>query len=199
MKLDSKIFDPIRVKPDEDRLTRDVHPRCEWRGCERAGLHRAPKGRGREGEYHRFCLEHVRDYNRGYNYFEGMSDEAVVAYQKSAVTGHRPTWRWSVNTWAHEQHRDHGEVCTDGFADPFALFGEDGTAAARRRPIRNAERRALATLGLDETAEAAEIKSRYKRLVKRHHPDANGGRGGSEQKLRDIIQAYTYLRSTGLC
>jgi len=199
MKLDSKIFDPIRVKPDEDRLLRDLHPRCEWRGCERAGVHRAPKGRGREGEYHRFCLEHVRDYNRGYNYFEGMSDEAVVAYQKSAVTGHRPTWRWSVNAWAREQRRGPAEAWTDGFADPFALFDENGAATAARRPVRNAERRALATLGLDETAEAAEIKSRYKTLVKRHHPDANGGRGGSERKLRDIIQAYTYLRSTGLC
>jgi DnaJ-class molecular chaperone len=43
-----------------------------------------------------------------------------------------------------------------------------------------------------------EIKARFKELVKRHHPDANGGDRGAEDKLREIIQAYNYLKQAGL-
>ena len=71
MKLDSKFFDRLRVKPDENRMLRDVCPQCEAKGCEEPGLYPAPKGRGHEGEYHRFCLDHVREYNKSYNYFSG--------------------------------------------------------------------------------------------------------------------------------
>ncbi len=61
------------------------------------------------------------------------------------------------------------------------------------------EARSLSTLGLDMTASAAEIKARYKLLVKRHHPDANGGDRSLEDRLREIIQAYSYLKSVGFC
>lgn len=197
MKLDSKIFDSIRVKPDQDRLLRDSHPQCQWVGCADAGTHKAPKGRGHDGEYHRFCLEHVRQYNKSYNYFDGMDDDAVIDYQKSAMTGHRPTWR--VNG-KKQDGTDAGSPFADGYSDPFGFFSDMDIANEKpRRTVRNAERRALATLSLDETATAEEVKAQYKMLVKRHHPDANGGRRESEDKLREVIQAYDYLRSVGFC
>jgi DnaJ-class molecular chaperone len=65
--------------------------------------------------------------------------------------------------------------------------------------VRNAERKALHELGLEEGADRVEIKARFKLLVKRHHPDANGGDRATEDKLREIIQAYNYLKSTGAC
>jgi DnaJ-class molecular chaperone len=61
------------------------------------------------------------------------------------------------------------------------------------------EAKSLRTLGLDGNATAAEVKARYKLLVKRHHPDANGGDRSLEDRLRDIIQAYSYLKSVGFC
>ena len=61
------------------------------------------------------------------------------------------------------------------------------------------ERKSLQTLGLDERASPAEVKARYKALVKRHHPDANGGDRSCEERLRQIIQAYSYLKSVGFC
>jgi DnaJ-domain-containing protein 1 len=67
------------------------------------------------------------------------------------------------------------------------------------RTIRNAERKALDALGLDVEATSADIKARFKLLVKRHHPDANGGDRSCEDKLRQIIQAYNYLKSVGFC
>src|ERR1700680_2677989 len=93
MKLDSPLFDCIRVKPGEDRRPQTDRPCCDWPNCTQFATHRAPKGRGREREYWRYCLDHVRAYNQSYNYFAGMSDDAVARYQKDALTGHLPTWK----------------------------------------------------------------------------------------------------------
>ena len=59
--------------------------------------------------------------------------------------------------------------------------------------------KALDVLGLDETADAGAIKAQYKTLVKRFHPDANGGDRSFEERLRDIIRAHDALRAAGLC
>ncbi len=197
MKFDSPFFDRIRVKPDKDRRPRTGGPTCEWAGCTEAATHRAPKGRGREKDYWRYCLHHVREYNQSYNFFAGMNDDDVMAYQKDALTGHRPTWKMGtgkggpgpdVHTFAHQ-------------TDPFSLFGEDmkreQQKRAETRVIRNAERKALDTLGLDVGATAQQVKMRFKELVKRHHPDSNGGDRSTEDKLVEIIQSYNYLKSVG--
>jgi hypothetical protein len=88
-----------------------------------------------------------------------------------------------------------------GFRDPFNLLGENGEPrqARAQRPVRNAELKALHTLGLDETATREKIRSQYKVLVKRLHPDANNGSRANEDTLKAVIQAYDYLRSTGYC
>src|SRR6202034_3292718 len=93
MNTNSPLFDRIRVKPDKDRRQRAELPGCQWPGCGAPATHRAPKGRLRASEYWRSCLEHVREYNNSYNFFAGMSDDAVAKYQKEDVTGHRPTWK----------------------------------------------------------------------------------------------------------
>src|SRR5262249_8297247 len=100
MKLESKYFDCVRVKPDHAKVVSPEAPVCQWKGCSNAGLYRAPMGRGREGQYLRLCLEHVREFNASYNYFAGMSNAEVEAYQKDSLTGHRPTWRVGANSRA---------------------------------------------------------------------------------------------------
>jgi hypothetical protein len=199
MKLDSPLFNRIRVKPQEDTRPRPHAPACEWPGCTVAGTHRAPKGRMREREYWRFCLEHVREYNQSYNYFAGMSEDAVARYQKDAVTGHRPTWKMGFNGSADRTH-------SEAPIDPFDVLREFGGGRARPerpapevRTVRNAERKAFDTLGLEIDAAAAEIKARFKELVKRHHPDANGGDRSCEDRLVEIIQAYNYLKQAKFC
>jgi hypothetical protein len=203
MSNDSPYFDRIRVKPDQDRRLRQQNPPCEWPGCNGAATHRAPKGRTRENEYWRFCLEHVREYNHSYNFFAGMSTDDIARYQREAVVGHRPTWKMGMNG-GKPSGRSHSARFGPGSADdPFDLFGEtvarnaDRLRARETRVIRNAERKALETLGLEGEATTADIKVRFKILVKRHHPDANGGDRSSEDKLREIIQAYNYLKSVG--
>jgi len=207
MKFDSPLFDRIRVKRTrvEDSAPRAVRG-CEWAGCDRPGTHRAPKGRGREGEYWHYCLDHVREYNANYNYFAGLSDDAVANYQKDAITGHRPTWRMGMNGGRRGGAEAAGGAGT-GFTwhDPFGFFdAADSGAQARRelpegRQVRNAERKAFETLGLEIDATAAEIKARFKVLVKRHHPDSHGGDRSYEDRLRAVIQAYNYLKTAGFC
>ncbi len=207
MKFDSPLFDRIRVKPDEDRRLRTSLPGCQWPGCSHAATHRAPKGRTLEREYWRFCLDHVREYNASYNFFAGMSDDAVARYQKDAVTGHRPTWKMGMLGGKRTGKPHSARFEYDGADDPFGIFGEFGARPrygqarqeAERRAVRNAERKALHLLGLETDAKRPEIKARFKELVKRHHPDANGGDRGSEDKLREIIEAYNYLKSAGYC
>jgi len=202
MSKESPLFDRIRVKPDQDRRLRSELPPCEWPGCAGAATHRAPKGRDREKEYWRFCLDHVREYNHSYNFFAGMNTDDIARYQRDAVVGHRPTWKMGMNG-GKPTGRSRGArfgPAFEGTDDPFGMFGEgDGDPQRRKetRVIRNAERKALGTLGFEGEATTAEIKVRFKTLVKRHHPDANGGDRSSEERLREIIQAYNYLKSVG--
>ena len=202
MKLDSKYFDRIRIKPDAGPETADA-PACGWEGCTQPGTYRAPKGRHQEGQYHQFCLDHVRLYNKSYNYFAGMRDDDIAAYQRSSATGHRPTWRVGINSGDEESGRAwRSQAWMFDLHDTFGLFVDKGGAAsseADRRPLKPLERKALLALDLEGHESGAEIKARYKMLVKRLHPDANGGDRSSEDKLREIIQAYAYLKSAGFC
>ena len=93
MKFDSPLFDKVRVKPDKDRRKKTGGPPCEWAGCKDIATNRAPKGKQNDKDYWHFCLAHTREYNQSYNFFAGMKDDAVLAYQKDALTGHRPTWK----------------------------------------------------------------------------------------------------------
>ena len=208
MKLDSPLFDCIRVKPGEDRRPQADRPCCDWPNCAQFATHRAPKGRGREREYWSFCLDHVRAYNQSYNFFAGMSDDAVARYQKDALTGHLPTWKMGMVGGKGRSGKPGRPPFADGLGDdPFDILREFGgvhgavppRAEAERRTIGNAARKALHALGLEVGAMGAEIKARFKELVKRHHPDANGGDRASEDKLRDIIEAYNYLKKMGFC
>src|SRR5260370_42713950 len=125
MKFDSPLFDRIRVKPGEARRLRAERPCCDWPNCAQSATHRAPKGRNREREYWRFCLEHVREYNQSYNFFAGMSDDAVARFQKDALTGHRPTWKMGLNGGTDKSHG--GEIPLHPFARTLEFDTSPGT------------------------------------------------------------------------
>ncbi|OAF13496.1 molecular chaperone DnaJ [Bradyrhizobium centrolobii] len=200
----SKFFDSIRVKPrgKQEAKPRETVVTCEWTGCQNKGSHRAPKGRENSREYWHFCLDHVREYNQNYNFFSGMNADAVARYQKDALTGHRPTWKMGANGGVKKGT----EAEIDGAFDPFSMFSEiNGRANWRRGPeaqpkaetrkVMNAERKALQVMGLGPDATLADVKTKYKALVKRHHPDANGGDRSTEDRLIEIIKAYNYLKT----
>jgi DnaJ-class molecular chaperone len=145
----------------------------------------------------------VRQFNASYNYFQGMSNADIEAYQKDSVTGHRPTWKAGANAWAHGTRHGMGHAGGHGplFSDPHGFFSWRSARAdsgEQRRTLKPLELKSLESLNLSAGAARDEIKARFKELVKRHHPDANGGDKRSEDKLREIIQAYNYLKQAGL-
>lgn len=189
MDLNSPLFDRIRTRRNVGTTQASPSgPPCQHPGCQALGEFRAPMGRLREGQYFCFCLDHVREYNATYNYFNGMSDEAVLRYQKDALTGHRPTWKMGS---------DRQDASGAGARAPFQTKGANRSSRPAARTPRHGvvARKALHVLGLDDEAGTAEIKARYKDLVKRLHPDANSGDRSNEDRLREIINAYNVLRT----
>ncbi len=205
MKAYPKYFEKIRIRPEKDAELKSRAPVCQWDGCKEPGTHRAPVGRMKEGEYFRFCFDHVREYNKGFNYFSGVSDSEIARFQKEALTGHRPTWKMGTSGSTRSapdfaQQRSGRAGYHNRMRDPFNLFNEGrDRGAPRERKAKPLEAKALETLGLDVKATGKDIKARYKELVKRHHPDANGGDRGSEDRFRDVLQAYRVLKQAGLC
>lgn len=180
---------------DEPRKPQAAVRACEWPGCDGIGEHRAPKSRDELDTYIWFCLAHIRQYNKKWNYYDGMNDSEVEEDKRHDTVWNRPSWQLGSNAGAF------------GFganADPFDLFGENGGKRSgpgsepndhtARPPMSKEEEEAYRTLGLDYPVSAEDLKTRYKALVKEHHPDANKGAKASEERLKDINQAYRTLR-----
>jgi hypothetical protein len=174
---------------------------CEWPGCGQAGEFRAPGERAAgvngPGSYRWFCLEHVRDFNQRYDYFKGMSAEEIVDAQ-SPVHG----WRTESRAFRPLAGIDEAPRWAD-FADPLeAISARAGRIRARAepqerrdgKPVTRDERRALETLGLPVDADRRELRERYSQLVRRYHPDRNGGDRSMEQRLQQVVEAYQLLR-----
>jgi DnaJ domain len=200
MNLRSRLFDRIRVKSAFKPERRPDQTLCQFPGCREPGEFRAPMGRLREGQYFCFCLDHVREYNASYNYFNGMSVEDLALYQREAVVGHRPTWSMGVKR-GNKNFREEGDNPPRP-SEAVGMFRADvrrHTCESQQKPRYGlAAMKALDQLGLDDNVDMAAIKARYKDLVKRIHPDANAGDRSNEDKLREIIRAYNYLRSVKL-
>ena len=198
MDLTSPLFDKIRIKTRRGTAAPKVveqGPPCSHPGCQLKGEFRAPKGRDRENEFFTFCKDHIREYNATYDYFKGMDDDALAKFREGEAIGHRPTWKMGPRgaQGVHVDETVYAEART------MRKKGARRSGDAAQAPRYNAlALKALHTMDLDANATEASIKARYKDLVKRHHPDANGGDRSSEEKLREIIKAYNFLRSQKL-
>ena len=160
---------------------------CAWPGCGRAADYRAPKSRTALRDFHWFCLEHVRRYNAGWNYFNGLDAAQIELIRQGDATWHRPTWPLGGRAWART-FRGAPE------GDPAGAFGTADDTAPPPRPPSPERNRALESLGLGQDASPGDVKARYKELAKRHHPDANGGCKRAEERLKRINEAYSFLR-----
>jgi DnaJ-domain-containing protein 1 len=197
MNLKSHLFDRVRVKPLVREALRQDVPRCQHSGCSEAGEFRAPAGRVREGQYFCFCLDHVREYNAAYNYFDGMSAEAMALFLRESVVGHRPTWAMGARRAAGNYRAEWAAASCMGDMQGRSRpnFESESCEKPQKPRFGVTALKALDKLGLDESVDMAAIKARYKDLVKRLHPDSNAGDRSNEDRLREIIRAYNYLKS----
>ena len=214
-------FVDIRVrppKPEEEAAEADVHRlkpgerKCDWPDCRTAATSRAPKSRELMHEHYWFCQRHAGEYNKNWDFFAGMNEEEVRRAQEARATGERPTWQFKASRFSREAAafaakmggQSGGKTGGKGagaYADPFGFFGRKAEARQPEGPQRalgRLEQRALAELDLEASASGDAIRARYLELVKRFHPDTNGGDRSSEHKLGRVLRAYKTLRAAKL-
>ena len=177
--LRSKAFAPDPAAP-AGRL-------CDHLGCTLEGGYRAPKSRASMNEYFWFCLEHVRAYNASWDFYKGMTPGQIEAQTRADTSWQRPTWPLgSLGKQAFDETMLH---------DPLQLLATGRVKREAPKAKVPAEMRdPIRTLGLDWPVSLDVLKTRYKELAKRHHPDANGGDRASEERLKSINLAYAAVR-----
>jgi hypothetical protein len=168
-------------------------PVCDHADCDQPGLYPAPKSRDQLREYFWFCLEHVRAYNKAWNYFGGVDADGIERQIRRDTVWERPTW--PLGRWGFPGRDKLDAALRRAFG--FDLGGgprPDPNASQSRKPS-TAETEALRVLELVPPVTWAEVKARYKGLAKRLHPDANGGDKAAEEQLKLINRAYSALKS----
>ncbi|MEM8826074.1 MAG: J domain-containing protein [Pseudomonadota bacterium] len=161
------------------RIDRDAP--CARPGCDEPGEFRAPIPGAPAGTWQYFCLDHVREFNAGYRFRGGRPPSADDRWERGWQTAGRG---FSANAYA------------GAFVDELGIFARGsfaGASAARWTP---AERDALQVMDLGESASAADIRTRYKALVRRFHPDMNGGDRSHEARLQAVLDAYSELKQS---
>jgi len=166
--------------------------RCAVPGCREPGEFKAPLQPADfdgPGAWRFLCLEHVREHNAKYNFFNGMSPEEISEAQT-------PYAGWDRATRAFAHSGSDPVPTWSNFADPL-----DAISGRFRRPrqpetsrFTRGEQRALSILGLGEDADLKSVRNSYSKLVRRFHPDRNGGDRSHEGRLREVIEAYQTLR-----
>ena len=200
-------FVDIRVRPPRED-EEDVHAlkpgerRCEHPDCLAAATAKAPKSRERLNDHYWFCQAHAGEYNRTWDFFAGMSENEIERRRAFSASGDQPTWQFRASRFSREAAA-FAAGAGRGFTDPLNVF----KAAKRRaaeveaesgRRLGRLERTALADLNLPDAATGPQIRTRYAELIKRCHPDSNGGDRSAEHKLQRVLKAYKILRQAKL-
>lgn len=172
---------------------------CAHPGCDQPGEFRAPPAGGRRsgfdgpGDWRWLCLDHVRAFNDSYNFFQGMSSEEIEASQA-------PYGGWERETRAFANIGSQPPRWSD-FTDPLDAIGArfrrapEQTMRRDGRELSERDRKFLRILGLAVDADRRQLRQRYLDLVRRYHPDKNGGDRSHEKALQAVIEAYTELKS----
>ncbi len=168
---------------------------CEMPGCPDDAEHRAPKHRGLN-EYYEFCFTHVKEYNKAWNFFSGMSDSEVQDHMTSSIYGDRPTWKYNADG-AAEDHLYEAARHAYYFGDEQYQNHENPKQEKKRDfygDTNTPEYEAMALMGLSPPVTLDEIKVKYKKLAKKYHPDLNKSDPDAEELLKKINMAYTILK-----
>jgi DnaJ-domain-containing protein 1 len=184
-----------RIELEGGPRARKAQRACDHPGCKALGEFRAPRARQKLNDYYWFCLEHVRAYNQAWDFYKDMSPEELERERRADIAGHRPTWPMGSRGGIRSRRT---RMDYEALAAELRRIIGDDAAPRREKPrpkISKPEEEARKVLGVGFDASFAEIKSRYRVLAKQHHPDANGGDKGAEERLKVINQAYSFLKS----
>lgn len=189
----------IELKPKspeyQDEKPPEAEKTCDHMSCSAAGEFRAPKGRDCK-EYFHFCLDHVKEYNSSWNFFDGMSAAQVQEHLLRSLYGDRPTWKSADGRSAEETLKQkiwqnyHGHDDDSSEQDKEKRRRTGFFAYHHDTP----EYKAIALLNLEPPLNLDKIKKRYKALAKKHHPDVNEDKEKAQELLKEINIAYTTLK-----
>lgn len=176
---------PSRFDPFDEEEAPPARP-CDHPGCPEPGEFRAPKSRHNLREYYYFCMEHVRDYNKKWNYFDGFTQDQIYSQMRHDLVGERPTWPPHIAITLETRLHDFLRRWTK----------ENGSDATLPKRVVSKEAQAYETLGLAPIAEQKAVKARYRELVKRYHPDKNPDNPKAVERFKIVSEAYMIIQAT---
>ena len=163
---------------------------CDWENCKELGKYKAPIERDNSRQFRYLCLEHVKIFNKNWNYFSNMSQEQVEYFIKSDLTWHKPTKSFSSS------ENFFRVLWSNALEDKMNIFKNPGFKDFKKSKLSEKDRHALEVLGLKYEAKWSDIQKKFKGLVKKYHPDKNHGSKKYEDILKKITLAYSQLRNT---
>ena len=168
------------------------YKKCDSPKCNEKGEYRAPKSRVMLNEYFYFCLNHIKEYNKSWDFYKGMSVEQIENSMRSDTFWDRPSWPLknsfkNIFDEFNEYVEDFVKNDDDKINDTYfknKLLDESLTIE---------EAKALKELDLKMPISLEKIKKNYKKLVKIFHPDVNGNNKDTEEKFKQINESYKLL------
>ena len=164
---------------------------CDYKNCKKIAKYKAPIERDNSKKFKWLCLDHIKEFNKSWDYFKGMSDQEVGVFLKSDMTWHRATQAFSSPDnffnilW--------NNTLNDGIDN---LNNEYKKKNNREINLSDKDREAFKIIELEVDTKWNKIQNQFKKLVKKYHPDMNAGNKKFEEKLKIITLAYTHLKLT---
>ncbi len=162
---------------------------CDWENCKKIGEFKAPLEKDNSKNHRWLCEEHIKLFNKSWNYFEGMNQNQIEKFLKSDVTWHRPTQEFGSSD------NYFNILWNNALNDKLSFFSKDSNMQnLNGRQLNEKDKDAFRIMGLDFNASWPIIKKQFKTLVKKFHPDRNAGNKQFEDKLKKITLAYSHLK-----
>ena len=161
---------------------------CDWEKCKKIGSYKAPVERDNSKKTRMLCLEHIKIFNKKWNYFANMNDEEIEYFVKSDLTWHKPTKSFGSS------ENFFNILWNNALEDKLNIFKTTGFKDFKKNNLSSKEKDALDIMGLKHEAKWEEIQKKFKSLVKRYHPDKNAGSKKFEDKLKKVTLAYSHLK-----
>ena len=162
---------------------------CEWENCKESGKFKAPLERDNSKNYKWLCEEHIKLFNKNWNYFDGMSQNEIEKFLKSDLTWHRPTQKFASSD------NFFNILWNNALSDNFNFFKQNNTSYnLKSGRLSEKDKDAFIIMGLEFKDDWPIIQKRFKTLVKKFHPDRNLGNKQYEDKLKKITLAYSHLK-----
>ena len=161
---------------------------CEWSKCKKTGVYKAPVEKDNSKKFKLLCLEHIKVFNKSWNYFADMKEEEIENFIKSDLTWHKPTKSFGSS------ENFFRILWVNALDDKPGMFKDSIFKNFKKSKLSDKDRDALKILGLKNDTNWSDIQKRFKILVKKYHPDKNLGSRKYEDILKKITLAYSQLR-----